>query len=263
MYCIFALVFVAASFATADPAPIQGEVDAVDIAPAELKSLQERRRLVRGSYQLHVKNYKGNTTEVAAEVEFHFWFDFSGVELMRQDEIHYSTSVTKAGSDGGQQPLELIGSDGRSVTRQVRRENELVHWSPDRFSDGSSVAATMSEIRFVNSGQLQSWIDPRVVGMTVNSFGHQYSQHLQSIIGYPGRTHLQATTFEFEGRQLDRIDYEISEDNVKGLESRFHGKVLSGEEWLWELCFYRSAGRCRCRGQRYDLVSDPHSVAKL
>lgn len=77
----------------------------------------------------------------------------------------------------------MISDSGRHVERVIVKDGTVVYYSPDLYSDGSRVAVTTTSIPDAKKEFVDHVIDPLVVGMVAESFGHLPTTTVDALLG--------------------------------------------------------------------------------
>jgi hypothetical protein len=140
---------------------------------AELEEvvLEARRAIRDGSYDVTcvTTGPKVERFEVGVRCEF----DFADDDRLRFEWSQPAPKLIAAGK-----PLTVVSNGGKSFTRIIVAGNRLLQWSPDEFSEPTSLAATVRSF----GAHGERIFDPRVLGTSAESFGHVWRCKLNHLV---------------------------------------------------------------------------------
>jgi hypothetical protein len=172
---------------------------------AELEEvvLEARRAIRAGSYDVTcvTTGPKVERFEVGVRCEF----DFADDDRLRFEWLQPAPKIIAAGK-----PLTVVSNGGKSVERLIISGTRLLRWSPDEFSEPTSLAATVRSF----GAHGERIFDPRVIGTSAESFGHVWCCRLNHLVS-SGEQRLRVTPVTKDtiaGRPVLKV--EVADDRV-------------------------------------------------
>lgn len=104
------------------------------------------------------------------------------------------------------QPVAITTNDGRSVQRTIITADKFISYSPDAMSDGSKRSVQTGSLTDAGA-RVRDVFDPRVIGISPDSFGHVTIRSVQSLFDHSQDVHSEVSKVSLHGQDVWQIEY--------------------------------------------------------